>query len=53
MPVISALGRLRQDDQEFKASLGFIMKLYQKKFMTPNSYCIKKFIFKTSFLSIK
>jgi hypothetical protein len=30
MPVISALGRLRQEDHEFEVSLGYIVKLSQK-----------------------
>jgi hypothetical protein len=31
MPVIPALGRLRQEDPEFKTSLGYIVKLCLKK----------------------
>jgi hypothetical protein len=31
MPVILALGRLRQEDQEFKASLSYIVRLYLNK----------------------
>jgi hypothetical protein len=31
MPVIPALGRLRQEDQEFKASLGYIPKTMSQK----------------------
>jgi hypothetical protein len=31
MPVISGLGRLRQDDQEFKISLGYIARTYLKR----------------------
>jgi hypothetical protein len=31
MPVISALGRLRQEIHEFKASLGYIKNLVLKK----------------------
>jgi hypothetical protein len=30
MPVIPALGRLRQDDYKFPASLGYIARLFQK-----------------------
>jgi hypothetical protein len=29
-PVIPALGRLRQEDREFKSSLGYIARLYSK-----------------------
>jgi hypothetical protein len=30
MPVIPALGRLRQEDQKFQASLGYTARLSQK-----------------------
>jgi hypothetical protein len=31
MSVISALEKLRQEDQEFKARLGYMVRLYPKK----------------------
>jgi hypothetical protein len=31
MPIISALGRLSQEDHKFKASSGYTVKLAQKK----------------------
>jgi hypothetical protein len=31
MPAIPAIGRLRQEDREFKVSLGYINKLSPKK----------------------
>jgi hypothetical protein len=31
MPIITALRRLKQEDQKFKASLGYVVILYLKK----------------------
>jgi hypothetical protein len=36
MPIIPALGRWRQEDHEFQASLGYIVKLCLKKFSSYN-----------------
>jgi hypothetical protein len=39
MPVIPELGRLMQEDQEFKASLGYIARLVMlDRIMTPHRY---------------
>jgi hypothetical protein len=31
MPILPVLGRLKQEDQEFKADLGYIARSYLKK----------------------
>jgi hypothetical protein len=40
MPVISALGRLRQEDQEFEANLSYVASPYLKKTNKAKKYCL-------------